>query len=118
MDILAWFVVRLLINAGALIVISRLIAGFEVAGPVAAISAALILGLVNAFIRPVLLLLTLPINFLSLGLFTFFLNAALLLLVARVVPGFEITGFPSALIGALFLWLVSLITNIFFHGGR
>jgi len=118
MGTIAWIIVRLLINAGALLLVSQYIEGIRVDNFTTALIAALILGIVNAIIRPILVILTLPINLFTLGLFTFIINAALLLLVARVVQGFSIEGFASALIAALILWIVSLITNLLFHSGK
>jgi len=104
-------ILRWLLNALALILVSRLIAGFNVSSIWSALIAAAILGLVNILIRPVILLLTLPINFLTLGLFTFVVNAAMLLLVSSIVRGFSIDGFGTALIGAILLWLVSMVLD-------
>lgn len=118
MEGLTWIVIRWVINAGALLLVSRVVEGIRVESFIVALAAALILGIVNAIIRPVLLILTLPINLITLGLFTFIINAALLLLVASVVEGFIIEGFASALIAALILWVVSLITSLFFHRDR
>jgi putative membrane protein len=115
MTLLGWILVRLLINAGALLLVSRFISGFEVANWQVALIAALLLGIVNAVIRPILAILTLPITILTLGLFSFVLTAAMLLLVASVVDGFAIRGFASALIGAVILWVVSVITNALLH---
>lgn len=105
-------ILRWLVNALALILVSQIVTGIEVDSFYAALIAALILGLVNAVIRPILLLLTLPINFLTLGLFTFVINALMLLLTSSVVKGFTIDGFGPALIGALVLWLISLVANL------
>ncbi len=105
---------RWLINALTLIIVANLVPGFMVDSLYAALITALVLGLVNAVIRPVLLLLTLPINLLSLGLFTFVINAFMILLVSTVVKGFEVTGFGPALWAAVVLWLISLITNVLF----
>lgn len=73
--------------------------------------AALVIGVVNFLIRPVLLLLTLPINILTLGLFTLVINAICLKLAASLIPGFDIEGFGSAFIGAIILALI----NMLFH---
>jgi len=100
--------VRWLINAGTLIIITYILDGFEVT-PMAALVAAVLLGIVNAVIRPVVLFLTLPLNLLTLGLFTFVVNALLLWLVAAVVRGFEIHGFMAAFLGALLLSLISSV---------
>ncbi len=108
-----YILLRLLLNAGALLVVAYLLSGFEVDSfwP-AAIVAALILGIANAILKPILVVLTLPINILTLGLFTFIINAGLLWLVASVVSGFTIDAFwPTAVVGALILWVISWVTN-------
>ncbi len=102
---------RWLINALALLIISQIVPGFAVASTWSALMAALVLGLVNALIRPIVLLLTLPINLLTLGVFTLVVNALMVLLASSIVKGFEVAGFWPAFWGALLLWLVSLISN-------
>ncbi len=80
--------------------------------------AALLLGMLNVFVRPVLLLLTLPINIISLGLFTLVVNAFLLYAVAGLVPGFEITSFLKALLAAILISLVTAMINVLIHKER
>lgn len=104
-------ILRWLLNSLALLAVAYLVPGFMVSGVYAALIAALILGLVNAIIRPVLILFTLPITLLSLGLFTFIINAFMLWLVATIVKGFDIANFSTALLAAIILWLVGFITN-------
>ncbi len=101
------FLLRLILNAVAIIVAAYLIPGISVASPGAALVAALALAIVNAIVRPVLLLLTLPLTILTLGLFIFVINAICLAIVAWVVPGFGVSGFGAALLGALVISLVS-----------
>lgn len=98
---------RWLINGVALLLVAQLLGGIHVSGVFAALVAAAIFGLVNAFIRPVLIVLTLPINILTLGLFTFVVNALMLWLTAGLVPGFDVYGFWAALWGSILLSLVS-----------
>ncbi len=98
---------RWLLNALTLIAIAYYLPGVEVAGFYAALITALILGLVNAIIRPVLLLLTLPINLLTLGLFTFVINGFMFWFVASIVEGFDVANYTAAFLGALILSLVS-----------
>lgn len=100
-----------IINALSLLIVARVVPGFEITGFYSALIAALMLGLVNAIVRPILLLLTLPITVLTLGLFTFVINALMLWLVASIVKGFDITGFAPAFWSALILWVISFITN-------
>jgi putative membrane protein len=95
----------------ALLLAAYLIEGITVSGLYAALIAALFLGVINIVVRPILLLLTLPITLLSLGLFIFVLNALLLWFVASVVQGFEVTGFAAAFWGTLVVSLVSWVAN-------
>ena len=105
--------IRWLILTFAILVTAYLMEGIHSSGFVAAFFAAAILGIFNAFFRPVLLLLTLPINVLSLGLFTFVINALLLSLVSLIIPGFEVFGFWSAVFGSLLISIVSWILTSF-----
>ena len=102
---------RWLVNAGGLLLVSYLFDGIQVAGLGWALIAALFLGVVNALIRPVVLILTLPINILSLGLFTFVVNALMLWLVGNLLAGFRVDGFWPALGGSLVLSLISFAIN-------
>lgn len=102
---------RWLINAVALLLVANVVPGFGVDTFYTALIAALVLGLVNALIRPILLILTLPINVLSLGLFTFVINALMIWFVSSIVKGFTVEGFVPAFLAAIFLWVVSLATN-------
>lgn len=110
-----FLVVRWLILTGSIILASYLLDGIAVAGFWSAFFAAAILGVINALLRPLVLLLTLPINILTLGLFTFVINAVMLSLVSVIVPGFEVRGFGAAFLGALVItvtnWLVNMITR-------
>lgn len=105
---------RWLLNALALIIVSKLLSGFHVDGAWAALIAAALLGVVNVIIRPILLLLTLPVNILTLGLFTFVVNALMLWLVASIIRGFTIDNFSTAFFGAIILWLVSMVLDKLF----
>ena len=108
-------VIRWLILTVAIMCASYLIDGIKVEGIFNAFFAAAILGILNAFFRPVLLILTLPINILSLGLFTFVINAILLKMASSVISGFEVYGFWSAVFGSLVIsiasWLLSSFIN-------
>lgn len=104
-------VLRWLINALALLAVTQIVPGFSVDTFYHALIAALALGLVNAVIRPILLVLTLPLNVVTLGLFSFVINAALIWLVSTFVKGFEVVGFWPALLAAIILWAVSVITS-------
>ncbi len=102
---------RLLINVLALLLVAYIIPGIVVDGFFTALIVALLLGLLNIFIRPILILLTLPITILTLGLFTFVINALLFWFVASFVEGFEVSGFWIALLGTLLYSLASSIGN-------
>lgn len=99
--------IRLTINVLALLVVEYLVPGFELSGYQAAIVAAIVIGVVNTFIRPILQLIALPISVLTLGVGAFLINVALLWLVALFVPGFEIASFITAVIASIVLSLVS-----------
>lgn len=103
---------RWLISALVIIAISYLLPGIHVSGFLVALIAALVLGLVNAIVKPIVILLTLPINILTLGLFTFVINAALVLLAAKIVPGFSVDGFWWALAFSL---ITSLANSLIHH---
>ena len=100
------------VTAVAIIVTAYLLPGVQVTGVFAALVAALVLGLVNVFIRPVLILLTLPINILTLGLFILVINALLIMLCASIVPGFAVQGFWWALIFGVVLAVVGCILGV------
>lgn len=101
--------IRWLILTVAILICAYLIEGIYVGGFFSALVAAAFLGILNALLRPVLLIITLPINILTLGLFTFVINAILLLMVSGVVTGLEIRSFWSALGGALIIAIISWI---------
>lgn len=105
-----------LVNAAALYITARLLPGITIAGTGALLLAALVIGLVNALIRPVLLVLTLPITVLTLGLFYFVLNGLLLYLAAALTPGFALSGLLTAIIGAVVLSLVATLLHLLVPG--
>ena len=100
-----------LINALALLAVSYLMPSVQVSSFGAALAAALVLGLVNAVIRPVLVLLTLPATLLTLGLFIFILNGILFLAVANLLEGFQVAGFWPAVGGAIMFSIVSWLLS-------
>jgi len=108
--------IRWLILTGAILIASYLLDGIRVSGFFPAFFAAAILGLLNAFFRPILFILTLPLNIMTLGLFTFVINAVLLKMATGVVPGFEVYGFWTAVFGSLLISLVSWILTSFING--
>lgn len=105
------WVIRWLINTIALLVTAAILPGVQVKNVFTALLAAAAMGVVNAFVRPIFLILTLPLNLLTLGLFTFVLNGLMLLLAALFVPGFTVSGLMSAIGGALILSLVSSLIS-------
>ncbi len=109
---------RWLILTAAILVTSYLMQGIEVENFFSAFLAAALLGILNVFFRPILLILTLPINILSLGLFTFVINALLLMMASGVIPGFVVHGFWSAVFGSLLISIVNSILSSFLAGGR
>jgi putative membrane protein len=105
------FLIRLVINAVALLLVAYLLPGVHVSGFTAALIAALILGIVNAVLRPILFVLSLPLQILTLGLFTLVINAALFYLVAKLGIGLTVDGFWSAFLGAIVLSIVSFVLS-------
>lgn len=106
-------ITRWLIITMAILLASWFVSGIRVDSLLTAIIAAGILGLINVFIKPVLIILTLPLSIITLGVFTFFINALLLQLVAYIIPGFEVEGFLAAFLGALIISVVSWLANYF-----
>ncbi|HEY9744083.1 MAG TPA: phage holin family protein [Coleofasciculaceae cyanobacterium] len=105
------FLLTWLLTALALVITANIVPGFIVKNFVAALVAAVILGLVNAIIRPILVLLTLPITLVTLGLFLFVVNALTIWLAGSITPGFIVTGFPAALVGSIVLTIVASVLN-------
>ncbi|MGA9469731.1 MAG: phage holin family protein [Candidatus Macondimonas sp.] len=105
------FLIRLFVTALALGIASAIVPGLTITGFWTLLGAAFLLGLVNAVIRPILIILTLPITLLTLGLFLWVINAAMLGLVAAMMDGFAISGFFSALLASLVVSLVSWMAS-------
>ena len=103
------FLLRAAISALGLWVASLVLPGISFESPGKLAIAALLLGVVNAIVRPIAFVLTLPITIVTLGLFLFVLNAAMVGLVARLVPGFTISGFWTAMGAAVIVWIVSWV---------
>ena len=104
-------IVRILLGALALYLVAELVPGIEVAGLWPAILAATVLGILNGLVRPVLVILTLPVTLLTLGLFLFVINAALFLLAAAFIDGFSVSGFWIALLGSVLVSIVTALGN-------
>ena len=111
--LLAW-----LINALALLALPYIVPSVQVSGFGTALVAALLLGLVNAVIRPLLVLLTLPATVLTLGLFIFVINGLLFWMVASFVEGFHVAGFWSAVLGAIVYALISWAASVLLQAGK
>jgi len=101
------FVWRVAINALALLLVATFVGGVVVDNILSAFVAALVLGVLNAFIRPILMVLTLPLNIMTLGLFTLVVNALVLWMVTEVVSGFTIANFWLTIVSAILLTIIS-----------
>lgn len=109
------FLLTWLLTAVALVITSYVVPGFIVKSFVAALIAAVVLGLVNAIVRPILVFLTLPLTVLTLGLFLFVVNAITIWLAGAITPGFKVAGFLPALVGSIVLTLVASVLNYIFR---
>ena len=105
--------IRWLTLTGAIVLTAYVVDGIHVRSLSSAFLAAAMLGIFNAFFRPIVLLLTLPINILTLGLFTFVINALMLKMASGVISGFNVDGFGSAIIGSLLISVISWLVNSF-----
>ena len=105
MGLLLYFIVM----AAAMVGLSRVLPGFKVDGWLPAIFAAIVLAVVNTLVKPILFIITIPFTILTLGLFLFILNAAMLWLTSLIVPGFRVNGFVPTLIASLILAVVSMV---------
>lgn len=103
---------RLIINAVALFAVVRLVPGISVAGTGNLVISSLILGLLNAVLRPIISFFSLPVTILTLGLFTFVVNGIVFAIAAWVVPGFSVAGFGSAMLGALLFSIISFVLSL------
>jgi putative membrane protein len=105
------FLAHLVISAAMLLVVANVVSGVQIDSWGSAIVGALVLGIVNAVIRPVLVFFTLPLTILTLGLFLFVVNALVLQLVGAIAPGIKIAGFGPALLGSLLLTILNIGVN-------
>ncbi len=105
------FITKILLNALALFLLAEYLPGFSIDKVSTAIIAALVFGLLNVSLKPILLILTLPINVLTLGLFTLVINGSLLLLVSKLLDGFAIKGLLTAILASLVLSVVSYLAG-------
>jgi putative membrane protein len=98
---------RLVVNIIALLIVAYIIPGFVITNLQTAVVAAIVIGVINTFIRPVLQIIALPFSILTLGIVAFLINVGLLMSAAAIVPGFEIDGFLTAVVSSIALALVS-----------
>jgi putative membrane protein len=110
------FLIRVIVNAVALMIVAYLLPGVHVTGFVGALIAAFVLGIVNAILRPILLILTLPIQIVTLGLFTLVINGALFYWVGHWGIGLEVHGYQAAFFGAIILAIVSFVLSWLLSG--
>ncbi len=114
----AMFLLRWFTNALLVILVTYVVPGISVASFWTALLVALALGILNAIVRPILIILTLPITLVTLGLFTFVINGVLFWLVSTVIKGFNVDGFLAAFLGAAVLWAFSFFTNSVFKTAK
>jgi len=105
------FLAHLIVSAAMLLLVASAVRGIRLEGPIAALLAALVLGLVNALLRPIAVILTLPLTVVTFGLFLLLVNAAMFRLAAALVPGFRVNGWIPAIIGSLLLTLLNLLID-------
>jgi putative membrane protein len=110
------FLIRLIVNAVALVIVAYFLPGVSVSGPVGALIAAFVLGIVNAILRPILIILTLPIQIVTLGLFTLIINGLLFYWVGHWGIGLVVDGFWPAFWGAIILGIVSFLLSSLLRG--
>ena len=110
------FAVHLLVTAALLYVVGRMVTGIEVEDGSAALFGAIMLGVANAVVRPILVMLTFPITAVTFGLFIFVVNGVMLMLAAAFVDGFEVKSFWAGIKGAVALGLLNFLIGMFFGG--
>ncbi|MCG9967593.1 phage holin family protein [Pelotomaculum terephthalicicum JT] len=108
---MAGWLIRWILNFFAVILTASIIKGFEVTVP-GAIFGSITLGIINAIIRPIVIMVTLPLNVITLGLFTLVINGLMIWLAAAVIKGFDIHSFTAAIISALFISIFSFVINL------
>lgn len=115
---LSSFLVQWAVTALSLWAASHVFKGVRFASTSSLIGSALLLGFVNAVLRPILIVLTLPLTLLSFGLFLLVINALLLMLVSRLIKGFSLSGFWTALFASIFITLLGLVVGVVLFGGE
>jgi len=112
------FLLKFALSVTSLVLVAHICPGISIINWQAALAAAAVLALLNIFLKPILVFLTLPINMLSFGLFTFFINGLLFYAVSRIVSGFLVNSYGSALLGAFLYSIINLLLNVFFGNSR
>jgi len=112
------YVIRWLINAVGLLIVSKIMESIEIDGLITAVVAAAVIGIINIFLRPILIILTLPINILTLGLFTLVINGLIFYFVGSIVEGFHVTGYLAAFLGALILSVINVMASFMIGMGK
>ena len=112
------YIIRWLVNAVGLLIVSKIMQSIEIDGILTAVVAAAVIGLINIFLRPLLIILTLPINILSLGLFTLVINGLIFYFVGSIVEGFQVTGYLAAFLGALILSVINVLASFMIGMGK
>jgi putative membrane protein len=110
------FLIKWAINSFSIFIVAHIVKGIEVPHPLTVLVVALVLGIINAFLRPLIILITLPINIFTLGIFTLFINGALFYLVSKIVKGFVITGFWPAFWGYILFSIISFLLSLLVMG--
>jgi putative membrane protein len=106
-------IVRWVLNAFALYIVAKILPGIHLSDFFSALIAVVVIGLVNALIKPLLFLLTLPVTIVTFGLFALVLNALMLMLASALTPGFKIDGFGTALLGSILLSVITTVLHSF-----
>jgi putative membrane protein len=110
--------IKWIVLTASILIVSYLLDGIQVDNFLTALLAAAALGILNAILRPLLLILTLPINVLTFGIFTFIINAGLLMLVSELIPGFHVSGFWTAIFGSILISITSGLLNLLLRDNR
>ena len=108
-------ILRWLISTASIVLASYLVNGIRVSGFFSALLAAVALGILNAVLRPILIILTLPLTILTMGLFIFFINALMLVMASGIIPGFDVQGFWPAMFGSLIISIINWILSMFIN---
>jgi len=109
---MADFLLRWGISSLSIFIVAHIVRGIEISSTLTVLVVALVIGIINAFLRPLILLITLPINIVTLGIFTLFINGSLFYLVSKIVKGFVITGFWPAFWGYILFSIISFLLSL------